>query len=465
MIPHVRVIISITYMIIWKSKKKNINEDDEEFYTSGGIQFLGDKLVSWISKKQDCTAISSAEAEYVALSTSCAQVIWMRTHLKDYSFNYNKIPLYFDSQSAIEISCNPVQHSRTKHIHTPYHFIKEQVENGIIELYIVIIEYQLADIFTKALPEDRFKYLVRRIDYALWEVILNGDSPPPTRSVDGVETPYHPTTIEEKLARKNVLKARGTLLMALPNEHQLKFNSYKISKSLMEAIEKIFGGNKESKKVQKTLLKQHYENFNGTSSEGLDQICDRLQKLINQLEIHGETISQEDLNLNLLRSLPSDQSNSPQLDNEDLNQIDPNDLEEMDLKWQMPMLTMRARRFLQKTGRNLTLLNQDNRNREAPRRTVPVEDTTSNDLVSQCDGLGYNWSDQAKNGPTNFALMAYTSSSSSNSDTEVSTCSKACLKSYKTLKEHYDDHTKDFNKSQFNLGAYKAGLESVEARL
>ncbi|GJT81336.1 retrovirus-related pol polyprotein from transposon TNT 1-94 [Tanacetum coccineum] len=131
--------------------------------TSGGTQFLGDKLVSWMSKKQDCTAMSSAEAEYVALSASCAQVMWMRTQLQDYGFNYNKIPLYCDSQSAIAISCNPVQHSRTKHIHTRYHFIKEQVENGIIELYFVRTEYQLADMFTKALPEERFQYLVRRI--------------------------------------------------------------------------------------------------------------------------------------------------------------------------------------------------------------------------------------------------------------------------------------------------------------
>ncbi|GJZ34285.1 hypothetical protein Tco_0580102 [Tanacetum coccineum] len=119
--------------------------------TSGGIQFLGDKLVSWMSKKQNCTAMSSAEAEYVALSASCAQVMWMRTQLQDYGFNCNKIPLYYDSQSAIAISCNLVQHLRTKHIHTRYHFIKEQVENGIIELYFVRTEYQLADMFTKFL--------------------------------------------------------------------------------------------------------------------------------------------------------------------------------------------------------------------------------------------------------------------------------------------------------------------------
>nr|GEU85723.1 copia protein [Tanacetum cinerariifolium] len=102
---------------------------DSRKSTSEGIQFLGDKLFSWMSKKQNCTAMSSAEAKYVALSTRCAQVMWMRTQLQDYGFNYNKIPLYCDSQSAIAISCNPVQHSHTKHIHTRYHFIKEQAKN------------------------------------------------------------------------------------------------------------------------------------------------------------------------------------------------------------------------------------------------------------------------------------------------------------------------------------------------
>nr|GEV58667.1 retrovirus-related Pol polyprotein from transposon TNT 1-94 [Tanacetum cinerariifolium] len=105
----------------------------------------------------------SIESEYVALSASCAQVMWMRTQLQDYGFHYNKIPLYCDSQSAIAISCNPVQHSRTKHIHTRNHFIKEHVKNGTIELYFVRTDYQLEDMFNKALPKDRFKYLVRRI--------------------------------------------------------------------------------------------------------------------------------------------------------------------------------------------------------------------------------------------------------------------------------------------------------------
>ncbi|GJZ51404.1 retrovirus-related pol polyprotein from transposon TNT 1-94 [Tanacetum coccineum] len=132
--------------------------------TSGGIQFLGgDKLVSWSSKKQDCTSISSAEAEYVSLSTCCAQVLWLRTQLTYYGFHFDKIPMYCDSKAAIAILCNLVQHSCTKHIDVRYHFIKEHVEKGIVELFFVGTEYQLADLFIKALPKDRFKYLVRRL--------------------------------------------------------------------------------------------------------------------------------------------------------------------------------------------------------------------------------------------------------------------------------------------------------------
>nr|GEU93945.1 hypothetical protein [Tanacetum cinerariifolium] len=172
-------------------------------------------------------------------------------------------------------------------------------------------------------------------DYSLWEVILNGDSPIPTKVIDGVVQPVALTTDEQRLARKNEFKARGTLLMALPDKHQLNFNIHKDAKSLMEAIE-------------------------------------------------------------------NSQSNSPQLDNDDLKQIDANDLEEMDLKWQMVMLTMRARRFLQRTGRNLR-----------------ANETTSIGFnMSKYNGVGsYDWSFQVDEEPTNYALMAFTLSSS-NSDNE-----------------------------------------------
>ncbi|GKA91547.1 hypothetical protein Tco_0813417 [Tanacetum coccineum] len=90
-------------------------------------------------------------------------VLWLRTQLIDDGFYFDKIPMYCDSKATIAISCNPVQHSHTKHIDVRYHFIKEQVEKGIVELFFLETEYQLADLFTKALPEDRFKYLVRRL--------------------------------------------------------------------------------------------------------------------------------------------------------------------------------------------------------------------------------------------------------------------------------------------------------------
>ncbi|GJR49945.1 putative ribonuclease H-like domain-containing protein [Tanacetum coccineum] len=290
--------------------------------------------------------------------------------------------------------------------------------------------------------------------------------------------------------------------MALLEKHQLKFNIHKDANSLIEAIEKRFGGNKETKKVQKTLLKQQYKNFNGSSSEYLDQIHNRLQKLISELEIHVAFVSSNSTsstneivntahgvsagssqdhastlpNMNSLSdvviySFFANQSNSPQLDNKDLKQIDPNDLEAMDLQWQMAMLTMRASIFFNKTRRNLSVnrgdtigfdktkvecynchrkghfvrecrapRHKDNRNREPARRTVPVETTISNALVSQCDGFGYDWSDQAEELPTNFALMAYSSSRSSNSSGSLR---------YPLL----------------NVASYKAVLESVEERL
>nr|GEY63732.1 copia protein [Tanacetum cinerariifolium] len=117
------------------------------------VQFLGDKLVCWSSKKQNCVSISIAEFEYVAVSSCCAQLLWMRTQLTDYGFFYDKMSIYCDLKSAIAISCNSIQHTCTKHIDVRYHFIKDHVEKGTTELYFIDTEYQLADLFTKSLPE------------------------------------------------------------------------------------------------------------------------------------------------------------------------------------------------------------------------------------------------------------------------------------------------------------------------
>nr|GEU55017.1 hypothetical protein [Tanacetum cinerariifolium] len=131
--------------------------------TSGSLQFLGDRLISWLSKKQKSDAISSMEAEYIALFGCRAQILWMRSQLTDYGLGFNKIPMYYDNKSAIALCCNNVQHSRSKHISIRYHFINEHVENGVIELYFVNTEYQLADIFTKALGRERIEFLINKL--------------------------------------------------------------------------------------------------------------------------------------------------------------------------------------------------------------------------------------------------------------------------------------------------------------
>nr|GEV05400.1 copia protein [Tanacetum cinerariifolium] len=131
--------------------------------TSESAQFLGDKLVRWSSKKQQSTVISTTKAEYIAMSGCCTQILWMRSQLTDYGFDFNKIPLYCDNHSAIALCCNNVQHFRSKHIDIHHHFIREQVERGVVELYFVMTDYQLADIFTKALPQQRFEFILPRL--------------------------------------------------------------------------------------------------------------------------------------------------------------------------------------------------------------------------------------------------------------------------------------------------------------
>ncbi|GKD75521.1 hypothetical protein Tco_1333803 [Tanacetum coccineum] len=160
-------------------------------------------------------------------------------------------------------------------------------------------------------------------DYSLWEVILNSNKLL-KRTVRETEHEYEPTTAEEKQDRRNEMKARGTLLMALPNKDQLKFHSYKDAKLLMEAFEKRYGGNKESKKVQRTLLKQQYENFAGSSSETMDQTFDsNCNSIINEADntAYGVCVahtqcnptSGDNLSDTMIGAFLASQSNSPQL--------------------------------------------------------------------------------------------------------------------------------------------------------
>ncbi|GKD59532.1 hypothetical protein Tco_1297041, partial [Tanacetum coccineum] len=140
--------------------------------TSGSCQLLGGKLVCWSTKKQQSVAMSSAEAEYVAAARCCANILCMKSQLTDYDIIYEKVPIFCDNTSAIAISNNPVLHSRTKHIDIRYHFIRDHILKGDIELHFIPTQYQLADIFTKPLDEPTFKRLI--VDLGM----LNIDSKP-----------------------------------------------------------------------------------------------------------------------------------------------------------------------------------------------------------------------------------------------------------------------------------------------
>nr|GEU65319.1 hypothetical protein [Tanacetum cinerariifolium] len=343
-------------------------------------------------------------------------------------------------------------------------------------------------------------------DYTLWDVIINGDSPAPTVVIEGAVRQVTILSADQKLARRNELKASGTLLMALPDKHQLKFNSHKDAKTLMQAIEKRL----PSEWKTHTLIWRNKANL---EEHNLDDLFNSLK--IYETEVrHSSSPGNPTKNLAFVSSSNTDSTTDsvsaatsvsfvcaqlpvPRLDNKDLKQINVDDLEEMDLRWQMAILTMRARRFLQKTRRNLgdnrvTTMGLDmskvecyncHRNghftqecrspkdtkrtsaAEPQRRHVPVKTSTSNALVSQSDGIrSYDWSYQAEEEPANFALMAIPSSSYA-SNNEVQSCSKACSKAYDQLHSQYDKLTVEYRKSQIDILSYQAGLESVEARL
>ncbi|GJT87955.1 hypothetical protein Tco_1069672 [Tanacetum coccineum] len=275
-----------------------------------------------------------------------------------------------------------------------------------------------------------------------------------------------PVTTEEKVQKKNDVKARSMLLMALPNEHLMIFNQYKDAKTLFAAIQTRFGGNEATKKTQKTLLKQMYENFSAASTESLDSIFNRLQKIVSQLAILGENISQEDLNLKFLRSLPSKWNthvvvwrNKPDLDTMSFDDLYNNfKIVEQVVKGTAssisPASTQVSTASTQVSTANLSdatvyafLASQPNGSQLVHEDLKQIQE----DDLERID----------EEFPTDMALMAFLYFEVHNDKT----CSKTCLKSFETLKTQLDDLRIEFNKSEFNLATYKRGLASVEEQL
>ncbi|GJU64309.1 hypothetical protein Tco_1246144 [Tanacetum coccineum] len=341
--------------------------------------------------------------------------------------------------------------------------------------------------------------------------------------------------------------------MAIPEDHLAKFQKITDAKDMWIAIKSRFGGNDESKKMQKYILKQQFEGFTVTNSDGIHKGYERFQSLLSQLEIHGAGVSTEDANQKFLRSLPSawlqvslimrnkpgmdslsfddlynnlrvfendvkgsnasssnlqnvafvfentsstndvstacgvsntsshyskpkqissysmlaSQSSCPQLDHEDLDQVDEYDLEEMDLKWQVAMISMRIKKFYKKTGHfaRECRTKEDNRRRDGwnpgnkdGSRTGKKEESKA--LVT-VDGESVDWTTHSED-DENYAFMA---SNSSGSDTQVPSCSNECKESYANLKRLYDAQREQLSDASVEIKAYTQGLKKVEAQL
>ncbi|GJS50601.1 ribonuclease H-like domain-containing protein [Tanacetum coccineum] len=375
----------------------------------------------------------------------------------------------------------------------------------------------------------KMEHYLAHTDYPIWEVIQNGNGPVSiTTDTQGQIKVLPPRTAEEIVARERERKARTTLLMALPEDHLAKFHKMTDAKEMWDAIKSRFGGNDESKKMQKYILKQQFEGFSVSNSRmasqkamtvpnsfeckleimirtkpGVDSLS--FDDLYNNLrvfesDVKGSTasssspqnvafVSENTSSTNEVStaysvsnpsgqnsqyeqtssySLLANQSSCPQLDHEDLEQIDEYDLEEMDLKWQVAMISMRMKKFYKKTGRKLQFDAKE-----------PVGFDKTKVECYNCHKTGHFAREcRIKGNQDNRRRDAWNSGQEgaklerrrtlkhcSDSDTEVTSCSNKCKESYANLKKLYDAQREQLSDASIEIKAYTQGLKKVEAQL
>nr|GEU40384.1 hypothetical protein [Tanacetum cinerariifolium] len=397
---------------------------------------LNGGAVDWKSAKQSTTAMSSIEAKYIVIAKASIEAFWIKKFIDGIGdvmpSNKRPMEMLYDNEPALAIANDPKILKGSRHFQRKYHYIHE----------IAFLDNMPTASLSKAIAS------------------VSG----------GAEAAVPPKTTAKKIARRNELKAKSTLLLAIPNENLLNLEQY-------------------------TLIMRNKSD--------LDTL--RMDDLYNNLKLYEAKIKGQ------LRSTLNSQnvafvsSDNTRITNEAVNtthnifvvnleQIDADDLEEMDLKWQVDMLNIRVKRFIKKIRKNLNFNGKEtvsfdktnvecynchrrchfarecraprslrNRNRDNTKRVVRVE-TPANALVVS-DAIGYDWSYQAEEGPIDFAQLTFSSLGSSGSDTEVNTCSKECVKSYQTLQKQYDQQHEILNKDNLEIIAYQLGLESLEYRI
>nr|GEW64124.1 probable UDP-N-acetylglucosamine--peptide N-acetylglucosaminyltransferase SPINDLY [Tanacetum cinerariifolium] len=306
----------------------------------------------------------------------------------------------------------------------------------------------------------KIEHYLEHTDYPIWEIIQKQNCPVQV-SIDthGQIRVLPPKTAEEILARERERKARTTLLMAIPEDYLGKFHKTADAKEMWEAIKSRFSGNDESKKLQKYILKQQFESFYVSNLKGLHKGYDSTNEVNTAYGVstsfghNSQREGSSSYTNELMYSFFANQSSGIKLDHEDLEQLDEFDLEEMDLKWKVAVISMRLKKFYKKTGRKLHFDAKEpvgfDKNKDEYKAMVTI------------DGKGVDWTGHAEDDTENYALIAF-NSSNSGSDTEVTSCSKECGNTYAKLKKLYDEQREQLE-AEKEKEEFKTKLENFQS--